>query len=74
MPTNGSCWRWSSPAKATSTARKLHAKAVQWMRKYRYSDFELHALDAEAEALFGLTNQPKSTAKKEENVKERSKP
>jgi eukaryotic-like serine/threonine-protein kinase len=32
-------------------ARQLHGKAVHWMKKERYSDFELHALDAEATEL-----------------------
>jgi serine/threonine protein kinase len=35
-------------------ARQLHGKAVRWMKKYRYSDFELHFLDSEAAALLDL--------------------
>ena len=30
------------------------------MRAYRYSDFELHALDSEASALLGSLSQPVS--------------
>jgi eukaryotic-like serine/threonine-protein kinase len=41
-------------------ARQLHQEAVRWMRAYRYSDFELHALDSEASALLGSLPQPVS--------------
>ncbi len=37
-------------------ARELHREAVHWMRTYRYSDFELHALDVEAASLLGVTD------------------
>jgi serine/threonine protein kinase/tetratricopeptide (TPR) repeat protein len=39
-------------------ARTLYRDAVQWMKKYRYGDFELHALDAEASALLGSLAAP----------------
>ncbi len=54
-------------------ARKLHADAVRWMRRFRYSDFELHALDAETADLLQAVNDRKNMAKKEENAQERSK-
>jgi serine/threonine protein kinase len=43
-------------------ARALHGEAVRWMRTYRYSDFELHALDAEAAALLDSLGQPADPA------------
>jgi serine/threonine protein kinase len=39
-------------------ARKLHEEAVRWMRKYRYSDFELHFLDSEAATLLDSLGRP----------------
>ncbi len=39
-------------------ARQLHQDAVRWMRSFRYSDFELHALDSEASGLLNSLLQP----------------
>ena len=44
------------------------------MRRSRYSDFELHALDTEAAALLRVTDHRKDMPKKEETALERSKP
>ncbi len=55
-------------------ARKLHEQAVRWMRRYRYSDFELHFLDEETSALLGPTEQPQPLSRKEESPEQRIKP
>jgi serine/threonine protein kinase len=38
-------------------AHRLHEEAVRWMRKSRYSDFELHFLDSEAAMLLDSLGQ-----------------
>ena len=55
-------------------ARELHAKAVRWMRRYRYSDFELHFLDEEATALLGPADLSKPIRTSEEESTKQSKP
>ncbi len=46
-------------------ARRLHGEAVRWMRAYRYSDFELHALDAETAALLDSLGQSSDPANRQ---------
>jgi len=55
-------------------AGKLHEQAVRWMRRYRYSDFELHFLNEETSALLGSTEQPAPLSRKEENPDQRVTP
>jgi tetratricopeptide (TPR) repeat protein len=62
--------RQGEPARA----RRLHEEAVRWMRRFRYSDFELHFLDEEARALIGATDHSQSNNKREENAEQHSKP
>jgi serine/threonine protein kinase len=55
-------------------ARELHREAVRWMRMYRYSDFELHALDGEAAALLDVAGAPRSSMSKQESAPQPSSP
>jgi tetratricopeptide (TPR) repeat protein len=55
-------------------ARQWYNKAVQLMERNKSQDEELRRFRAEAAALLGVTDHPKSTGKKEENAKERSRP
>ena len=49
-------------------ARRLYEDAVRWMKKYRYSDFELHFLANEAAALLRLTHHAALPAPEESNL------
>ena len=55
-------------------ARQWYDKAVNGMEKNKSQDDELRRFCAEAAALLGVTEHPKSTGKKEENTPRRSKP
>jgi Tfp pilus assembly protein PilF len=54
-------------------ARNLHGEATRWMRRFRYSDFELHALDSEAAVLLGVPVPSTPTTKQVEKPKDRLK-
>ncbi len=55
-------------------ARTSFDKAVSWIERNNSKDENLARFRAEAAALLGLTDQPAAAARKEENVKQRSKP
>jgi hypothetical protein len=55
-------------------ARTWFDKAVEWMDKNKSQDDELREFRDEAASLLGLTEHPKSTERKEDNTKQRSKP
>ncbi len=55
-------------------ARSWFDGAIAWMDKNRPTDEELLHLRAEASALLGMTDHPKSSGTKEEDARRRSKP
>ena len=55
-------------------ARQWYDKAVQWMERNKSQDEEMRRFRAEAAALLGVTDHPKSTGEKGESAKERSRP
>ena len=55
-------------------ARSWYEKAVQGMEKNKSQDEDLSRFRAEAAALLGVTEDPQSTGKKEENTPQRTKP
>jgi uncharacterized protein HemY len=55
-------------------ARQWYGKAVNGMENNKSQDEELRRFRSEAASLLGVTEQPQSTGKKEENTPRRSKP